>query len=303
MKFDIVLQQVLILFIILLIGFIGGKANVLDRNATRVMTNLLLFISSPMLVLRAFLFEYSAERLRNAGLVFAVGLLLIVIAVVVSKFLYMGFSEAMRPVLRFTAVFSNCGYMGLPLMKAIFGDEGVFYGSFYIILFQMTLWSYGLMMFGDKGGIRWKKIFLNPSMVAIYVGIGIFVLRIPVPDTIRLAAGSVGDMTMPLSMLIVGALISTEKLSSVFSDLRVYFASAVRLILMPLIGWGVTTLLHMPGITGAVLVTALAMPAATNTAIFAEYNGKDSVTGSKIVAVSTLLAIATAPVLIAWAAG
>lgn len=302
MQFEIVLNQVLILFIILFIGFIGGKRNVLDKNATKVLSTVLLQITAPMLVLRSFFIPFSSERIVNAGIVFAGGLLIFVTSITLSKLMYARFSDEIQPVMRFTAIFSNCAYMGLPLLKAVYGDEGVFYGSFYIVLFQMFLWSYGVMMFGGTAKGAWKKVLVNPSLLAIYTGLLIFVLQIPVPSVLKTALGAVGDMTMPLSMLIVGALISSAPFRSIFSDWRVYLASFVRLLLMPLIGYGIVTFLGLPGITGAVLVTALAMPAAANTAIFTEYNNKDAVFASKCVAVSTLFAIVTVPAVISFIA-
>ncbi len=299
MRFEIVLNQVLILFLILLVGYVAARAKILDGPAVRKLSEVLLYVASPMLVFKSFIFEFSMERLANAGWVVLASGTFFLITVFLSKVMFARFSERVNPVLRFTAIFSNCGYMGLPMMKALYGDDGVFYGSFYIVMFHIILWTFGVRIFGqdaETGG--WKKIFLNPSILAVYIGMAVFVLQIPVPGVMEGAVKAVGDMTMPLSMLIIGAVISTAKPKEIFNDPKVYLASSIRLIIMPLLALLLTRLVGLPALPSAVIVTAVAMPAAANITIFAEMFNKDSVFASKCVSVSTLLSILTAPVII-----
>jgi predicted permease len=299
MRFEIVLNQVLILFLILLVGYVGARVGILDTPAIRKMSEILLYITSPLLVFKSFFFTFSVERLANAGWVVAISLVFFLLSTLISRLIYAPFPEKVNPVMRFTAIFSNCGYMGLPMLKALFGDDGVFYGSFYIVMFHMVLWTVGIRIFGVGGTAGgWKKVFLNPAIIAVYCGMVVFLLQIPVPDVVKGAAQAVGDMTMPLSMLIIGAVISTAKPKEIFNDPKVYLTSAVRLIAMPLLALLLTRLLHIPHMPAAILVTALAMPAAANITIFSEMFGKDSIFASKCVSVSTLLSILTVPVIL-----
>ena len=214
-----------------------------------------------------------------------------------SKLIYKPFSDKVNPVMRFTAIFSNCGYMGLPMMKALYGDDGVFYGSFYIVVFHIILWTIGIRIFSGEGG-GWKKVLLNPAVIAVYLGMAVFVLQLPVPEVVVGSVKAIGDMTMPLAMLIIGAVLSTAKLNEVFTDPKVYLTSFVRLIAMPLLALVLTRVAGLPAMPSAVLVTAVAMPAAANITIFAEMFEKDSIFASKCVSVSTLLSILTAPLII-----
>lgn len=300
MRFEIVLNQVLILFLILLVGYVAAKAKILDSPTIRKLSEILLYVASPMLILNSFLFEFSMERLTNAGWVILASGGFFLFSVGLSKLMFLRFNEKVNPVLRFTAIFSNCGYMGLPMMMALYGEDGVFYGSFYIIMFHITLWTLGVRIFGVGGAQTggWKKILLNPSLIAVYVGMIIFVARIPMPQVVVGAVSAVGNMTMPLSMLIIGAVLSQAKLGTVFNDPKVYLASAVRLVVMPLLALLLARLVGLPVLPSAVLVTAVAMPAAANITIFAEMFDKDSVFASKCVSVSTLLSILTAPLII-----
>lgn len=299
MRYEIVLNQVLILFLILLIGYVAARAKILDGPAVKVLSSLLLFVASPMLVFKSFLFEFSLEKLANAGWVVLAAWAFFLVTVLLSKLIFKPFPDRVNPVMRFTAIFSNCGYMGLPMMKALYGDDGVFYGSFYIVVFHMVLWSIGIRIFGvgsGKGG--WRKVFLNPAIIAVYLGMTVFVCRIPVPEVAVGAIRAVGDMTMPLAMLIIGAVISTAKPREILTDPKVYLASFVRLVAMPLLALMLTRLAHLPAMPSAILVTATAMPAAANITIFAEMFEKDSVFAAKCVSVSTLLSIVTAPLII-----
>ncbi len=299
MRFEIVLNQVLILFLILLVGYVGARVSILDMPAVRKLSEILLYVASPLLVFKSFFFTFSLERLANAGWVVVISLVFFLLSTLISKLIYAPFPEKVNPVMRFTAIFSNCGYMGLPMLKALFGDDGVFYGSFYIVMFHMILWTVGIRIFGVGGAAGgWKKIFLNPAIIAVYCGMIVFVLQIPVPAVVKGAAQAVGDMTMPLSMLIIGAVLATAKPKEILNDPKVYLTSAVRLIAMPLLALLLTRLLNIPHMPAAILVTAVAMPAAANITIFAEMFGKDSIFASKCVSVSTLLSILTAPIII-----
>ncbi len=302
MNFEIVLNQVLILLIILIIGVVAGKTGVIAGSAPKKLSALLLYVTSPMMVLGSFFFEYSAEKMRNGLMVLFFGAAVYLFSILLSGIIYRKHDSSIKPILRFTAVFSNCGFMGLPMMKALFGDEGVFLGSFYIVAFNLFIWTFGLAMFSEIKGQENRrkslmKALLNPAMIAVYVGIVIFVFQIPVPSAIKIATEYVGDMTMPLSMLIIGALISTSKISALLNDIRPYYASAVRLIIVPLMVYGILSLIGLPQMVVAVIVTAAAMPVAANTTIFAEMFEKDSVFASKTVALSTILSILTIPLI------
>jgi len=303
MNFEIVLGQVLILLIIMIVGVIAGKAGIIADGASKKFSELLLYVTNPMLVLGSFFFEYSAEKLKNGLLVLLIATGFYFVSIFLSSLLFKGFDKNVKPIMRFSAVFSNVAFIGLPMMKALYGQDGVFLGSFNIVAFNIFVWTFGYAMYGDVregGGIGklLKKALLNPAVIAVYVGIIVFVFRIPVPKAIKSAVGYIGDMTMPLSMLIIGALISTAKIKDLVNDIKVYYVAAVRLILMPLIAYGILYLIGVPGIIRSVVVTALAMPVAATTTIFADLFDKDAVFASKAVMLSTILSVITAPLIV-----
>lgn len=303
MNFSVVLNQVLILFVIMIVGAVAGKTGVIADGASKKLSELLLYVTSPFMVLSSFFFEYSQEKMRNGLLVLLYGSGFFLFSILVSSLLYRKYDSNVKTILRFTAVFPNCGFMGLPMMKALYGAEGVFLGSFYVVAFNLFVWTFGFAMFSGikgKGGFwgSMKKALLNPSLVAVYAGVIIYIFQIPIPGFIVDAVNYVGDMTLPLSMLIIGALISTVKMSSILNDLKVYYASAVRLLILPLTAYGIFCLMGIPKMVMSVVVTAVAMPIAANTTIFAEMFDKDSVFASKTVTLSTILSIITTPLIV-----
>jgi len=303
MKFDIVLNQVVILFIIMIAGIAAAKAGIISYGVSKKLSELLLYVSSPMMVLSSFFFEYSLDKLLDALLVFALGSIFFILTIILSKVLFTGSDEKKKPILRFAIAFPNSGFIGLPMLKALFGNDGVFYGSFYVIAFNIFAWTLGITMFnGGKGGKEavktLKKALLNPVIIAVYIGLVIFVLRIPIPGAVKEAVDYMGNMTLPLSMLIVGSLISTVKFKTLFSDIKVYYVSFIRLIAVPLLAYFLMSFAGLPQIPVSIVVTALAMPAATSTTIFANIFDKDEVFASKIVIFSTLFSILTAPLIV-----
>ncbi len=300
MDFTVILTQVLILFIILFVGFLAGRSGIIDSIASKKLSELLMYVTAPMLVLNGFFIEFTKERLIMLLWLIGFSIIMFALTIFLAKLIYMKFPDNVNPVLQFTAIFSNCGYMGIPMMKALYGEEGVFYGSFYLVIFNILLWSYGFVLFGGKGS-KWqvtKKILTNPTFIAVYIGLVVFFLGIKLPKAVTGAVSAMGDMTMPLSMLIIGAVMSTVRFDKIFTDWRAYLSSFVRLVLMPLAAVLLAKLLRVPELPAAIVVTALTMPSAAATTIFAEMYDKDSAFASKCVSISTLFSIVTAPLIL-----
>jgi len=295
----VVATQVATLFIVIIIGFIARKTNIITEDMTGKLSNFLLLITQPMLIISSFDFEFSQDIMINALLVLAMSVLIHVLAILVGMIVYKKYPARVRSVLKFFTVFSNCGYMGFPVLDSLFGSIGVFYGALYVIPFNVFSMSYGILVFtgkSDKDTI--KKILTHPAIISVGIGMVMFLLNIKLPEAIANAVSMVGSMTSPLSMLIVGALLAGIPFRKMFKGSEVYIGSAVRLILMPLMVYGILKLFNLPEIVFRVSVTLSAMPAAASTAIFAERYGGDSELGSRCVSISTIFSIITIPLIV-----
>ncbi|NLW56501.1 MAG: AEC family transporter [Firmicutes bacterium] len=295
----VVINQVLILFLIMLIGFIARKREFITATGTQDLTRLLLYVTCPLTIFTSFQFEYSRAMLVGAGQVFAFSITFHLIALLISFPLFFRYPEPVRRVLRFTTIFANCGFMGFPLLQSIYGKSGVFYGSFYVMGFTLFVWTVGIRIFiGKQDGSPWKKVFTNPNLIALCLGLGTFVLPVKLPLPIYSALEIVGAMNTPLSMLLVGVTLTEVKLRELFTGLAVYYGSFVRLLLVPFIALLITNLFSLPPIVQGVSVLLTATPAAALTTAFAaKYNG-DTHLSSRLVLLSTIFSIITLPFIV-----
>jgi hypothetical protein len=298
MNTSTILNQILTLFIIMVTGIAARKAGIINEQVNKKLSEILLHITSPALIFSSFLFEFSTEKLANAAYVFGFGFIFFIFSILLSMLLFLKHDREVKPVMSAVAVFSNCGYMGFPLLEAVLGKEGVFYGSIYVVVFNIFLWTYGSVIYSGQRSLKTvKNAFISPSMIAVYLGALVFVFQVPLPLPIEKAAESVGSMTMPLAMLIIGAIIAQADVRKVFVGINVYYSTLVRLLVMPLAGLGLSKLLQLPDVASAVCVIALATPAAVATAVFAEKYDRDSLLASKCVTVSTALSLVTIPLI------
>lgn len=293
-----IFEQVTVLFFIMIVGMIAAKLNIIDGHVRKKLSDLLLYITSPFLVTASFNFEFSTDMLKNAGIVLAFAIAIHFFAVFLGMILFAKYSPSKQKVLKFILVFSNCGFMGFPILESMFGKIGVFYGSIYNVVFQGFIWTYGVILFtGNRKQTSLTKVLLHPGVISVFVGMILFLFSIKLPSPILNTLELVGGMTAPLSMLIVGALLAEADFRTVFSGLEVYYGSIVRLIIIPIITIIALKLIGLDKELLRVCVLLIAMPAAANTVIFAEKYDADSILASRCVALSTIFSIITIPII------
>lgn len=299
MGIKVIVNQVIVLFIIILIGLYARKRNIITADMTGKLSNLLLQVTQPLLIVSSFQFELSSDMLKNAILILASSVFIHLISMLMAKIIYIRFPKRIQSVLKYITVFSNCGFMGFPVLESVFGSTGVFYGALYVIPFNVLALSYGTMVFtGKRDKDTFKKILTHPIIISVAVGMVLFLFQIQLPRPISEAIAMVGSMTSPLSMLIVGCLLADVPFRELFIGKEVYIGSAVRLIILPLLVYGILQLLPLPKVVFQVCVILTAMPAAANTAIYAEKFDGDAMLASRLISISTILSIFTIPLIL-----
>lgn len=299
MDITVIVNQVVVLFLIILVGFYARKRDIVTADMTGKLSTLLLQVTQPLLIISSFQFELSPDRLRNALLVLASSMFIHLFSMFLGKFLYLRFPKRTQNVLKYVTVFSNCGFMGFPVLESVFGSIGVFYGALYVIPFNILALSYGTMVFtgsGDKD--TFKKILTHPIIISVAVGMVLFLFQIQLPKPIYEAISMVGSMTSPLSMLIVGCLLANVPFRELFKGREIFVGSVVRLIILPLMVYGILRLIPMPQEVLQASVILTAMPAAANTAIYAEKFEGDAMLASRLISISTILSIFTIPLIL-----
>ena len=284
----------------MLTGFFAKKRDIINKETRKKLSEMLVRITLPAMIIYSYNQEFSSELLQKSWIMIVYSFAIHIFTIIISTFIFNKFKKDTKNVLKFIIIYSNCGYMGLPILEALYGKTGIFYASIYITAFNIFTWTNGVMIFtGEKDIKAFKKALINPGIIAVFIGMIIFVFSVKFPYPILQTLEILGTMTTPLSMLIIGSLIADVKLKELFSGWELYYVTLIRLIILPLI---VLFVLKLAGIDDIVLlgacVTTAAMPAAANTAVFAErYNG-DSTFASRAVAFTTILSMVTIPAII-----
>lgn len=294
-----VINEVIILSLVMLVGAYARKRNIITEETKKSLSNLLENITLPFLLISSFNFSYSKDMVINAKTIFMYSIIIHVVLIFISKILTFKYPENSQKVLRFVTVFSNCGFMGYPVLEGLFGKIGIFYGAIYNIPFNIFMLSAGVMIYTGKKDLKTLKyILVHPAIIATVCGLLMFIFKIKLPYSIQTTFSVVGSMTTPLSMIIVGAMLAEVKFKQLFKGSLVYYASFLRLILVPFLTLSILKLLHADRLLLQVSVVIEAMPAAVLGSILAERYGADSSLASRSVFITTVISMITIPIVV-----
>ena len=302
-SFCLVAKQVAILFMLMGIGAACNKAGLLKEEAVKGIVNLLLLVVTPCLIISAFQRDYDASMAAGLcqTLAYAAGFHLL--AILLARLLVRHPEKPGERVLRFSVIFSNAGFMAIPLQQAILGMDGVFYGAAIIAVFNLIVWSYGLvLMNGRLSDIRLRQILINPGIIGVLFGVTLFLASIRLPGIIASVTHSMAQLNTPLAMIVIGYYLAEAKIGRLFTCPAAYTAIALRLLAVPLAVIGTIKLIgHTDRTVAITTVIAASAPVAAMTTMFASRFRQDTALSVGIVAVTTLLSILTMPLIVAWA--
>lgn len=306
MNFTALMSTIGTLFLLLVVGFIWGKAKILDGVSTEKLSAAVLKIGQPFMIIGSFFgLEYTAENLKIGFIILAMGLVLHVIMAVVSYFLAKPVREMdERKLSEYSMFFSNCGFVGFPILYSLMGDVGLFYGAFYLVSFNLFIWTWGILILArGRSDIKVtpRKILLNFGTLPCVIGILLFSLRIPVPEVVEELASYLGGLCTPLSMLICGANIARRSLKKMLLSGKVYWVCAVKLIIMPLLVTFGTWAVGLPDYMVVFACVMSAMPCPTSVTMFGELYNVSPGYAAELVGSSTLLSTATILPVVAFA--
>lgn len=298
MSINIVLNKVISLFLIMLIGVYGSKKKIITEEVNKGLTNILINITLPIMVISSFIFDYDEEIKKNVIKAFYYSGITILITTFISYIFLKPVKSDKKFILQFANVFSNCGFVGFPIINSIYGTEGVVYASIFNMFFTIYVWTYGVLLFTGK--INKKeiiKVLKNPSVIAVYLGIFIFTFKINIPGALKSTMDLIGGMTSPLSMIIVGVILTKVDFKKYLKDFNIYYSSSLKLIVLPMVLLGLFRLLKINSIVSNTMVLLTAMPAAAMTSILAENYNNEKEYASMIVFITTLLSLLSFPII------
>ncbi len=305
-------KQVAILYIIVAVGVFTDKIHLYTEKTAKACTGLLFYVITPAVIVTSFLeIEYDPTRTKKLFIAIGCGLLMHLIASLLSIPCFNKGDKNKNSVFKYAAVHGNCGYMSLPLVNAMFGAEGVFYLSAAIITsFQICSFTYGVyLMSGDKNSGKgktefdFKKIILNPGVLSVLVGLPLYLLRVPTPEIITKPLGFIAGMNTPLAMLMFGTYIANTNFKTILSEKKILGVGFLKLIILPAIMLGVCKLMGLSGVLASTLILASSAPSANNTVMFAAQYDKDTGLAAQTVAAVSFASIVTMPAMTAIAMG
>lgn len=300
-NFIMITQQVLVLFVLIAVGFFCGKKGILNDLSSRRITDIVLYVVTPCVMITAFQREFSFELVGKIITATVCAALILAGSILVSVLVFRNKDESRRKVLQFSVIFSNCGFMSLPLQKAILGDDGWFYGSVFVAVFNIFVWTYGLVsMSGDRKQLSLKKLAFNPGIFGVVVAIILFVCKINLPYIISQPIAYLSDLNTPLPMLIIGFYLSKADFKKAFTDMGIYAAVAVRLLVIPVISAIVMSLFRIDSTIIVAFIIASSAPTAATTTMFAAKFSRDVDLSVGVVASTTVVSVVTMPLVVAF---
>ena len=298
MLISILLRQIAIMALLAAVGVYLSRKGFLSPQGTKDLGAILLRVIIPCVIVKSYITEFSRERLLELALSAGLALIGFILAMVIS---YLVFGKRRR-LENFAASFCNAGFIGIPLAQAIIGEEGVFYIAASVALLNLFQWTYGVYIMADrKDAISAKTIAKNPVVIAIVIGVVLFVSQIPVPGIVTSTLGYIAGMNTPVAMILMGTYMAKLPWRKLL-DKRAYGCVLLRLVVIPAVVLAVFWALPISNPTVALAAyLAAATPVGANICVFAQQYDCDYEFSVVTVCLSTVLSIVTVPLMVSLA--
>lgn len=294
-SFLTLLNQVGSMFVMMLVGYVVYQAKLVNDESVAHLSNVVLYVAAPALTIVSLQEKFDFQLLINAGWAFLLSCVVMGIGAIVSQVVY----GSKEPLSHFGVIFSNNGFVGIPLVQNLLGTECVFYVSVCIAATTLLAWTYGVVLIsGDKREVSLKRVISNPAIVALVVGFIFFLLSFELPAPIEIACTSLANCNTGMAMFVLGCYLAQTNLRLVLKDLRIYKVALLRLVIVPLLFLGLFVLLPHGMIDYQVemsIYIAFATPCAAMVAMLSQKFGANYMYGASIVSLTTLISMATMP--------
>ena len=296
-------EQMVLLFVLIFVAYIASKVGLLPKNSNKVIADLVVNITNPATILYAV--GTSSHALSNGAVLGILGLTIVVLGG--QMLLGSGYTKALRlkadtaGVYRFMLVFSNCGFLGYPVLRALYGGEAVFVASMYVLIFQILSFTYGVRQISAGSAASREfdiKKFCTPMVITSLLALILYLTNVRFHPMVLETLSLLDRITSPASMLVIGCVLASYPLKTIFGRWHVYLFCVIRLIVIPVIVWAILRLFITDSLILGVMVVLSAMPAATNTVLLTAKYGGDEPTAASGLFLSTLLSLITLPVLL-----
>ena len=298
MLISILLRQIAIMALLMAVGILLSRRGFLSPQGTKDLGAILLRIIIPCVIVKSYITTYSRERLLELALSAGLALAAFILAMGIAYLVY----GKRRRIENFASAFCNAGFIGIPLAQAVIGDEGVFYMAASVALLNLFQWTYGVyIMIDRRDSISAKTIAKNPVVIAIVIGIALFLSRLPVPGIVTSTLGYIAGMNTPVAMILMGTYMAKLPWRKLL-DKRAYGCVLFRLVIIPAVVLLVFWALPISNQNVALAAyLAAATPVGANICVFAQQYDCDYEFSVVTVCLSTVLSIVTVPLMVSLA--
>ncbi|MBE7017073.1 MAG: AEC family transporter [Ruminococcaceae bacterium] len=292
-------SRLIVLFIYILVGFIAAKVRKIESDTVKKVNTVLLYIGQPAMIISSVLDTRLTMSVGDIGELF---LLAVIMQLLLLLFAYIFIpifvrKKADRGLFKFMAAFGNVGFMGFPIVSALYGPDAVFLAAICIIPFFLSTYSIGIVMVkgGTKGEKLGWKFLLNPALISTFAAVALFFLKLPLPTEVLEAASGLAGILIPLSMVCIGANLGMNRPSELIADWRMFALSFLKLIICPILIFIICRIFVSNEVYLGILVVSAAMPSAVLASMFSTEYGADVNVASRGVFITTLLSLVTIP--------
>ncbi len=301
LNFQVVITQIMALFMLIGVGYFLRKNKYLNNQDTSTISRIVIDVILPAQLISALQINITDKMFENFISLFFYWIIFYFFLVIFSYFFsnLIPISKNKKNVFKFSLIFGNVGYMGLPIIGKIFPESGIFFGSVGLVVFNILLWTYGINLFMQKNlnkNSNLRNIF-NNGFIAIIIGLFFMLTNLRIPTPLMNALNMLGDAVFPLAMVVIGSSLASIKISGIFTDISIIIYSILKLLLIPL---GVLIILKQFNVVDpikSILVLQTAMPAAAVGVIFAERYEGNYVFAAETLFLSTLSAAFSIPII------
>ena len=291
------LNAQMILLVYLAVGMYCMKVGLIDRDSKEKLVDIILRITLPCMIFNSFNNPLTPEVMKQTALILVVAVSISILSFLLGKVIYNKYPQKKKSILQYCTLVNNSGFLGMPMVSAVYGSEGLFAASIFIIPNRIFMWTAGLAMFTTADfRTKCKNILLNPCIVTVFLGIARRMTGFPVPEFLDTAIANTGAVTTPLSMMVIGTMLIGVPWKKLLEP-SIFRLAFVRLIALPLVALFILNLIDAQPLLAGVSLILTGRPAGSTSALLAAKYGADEDYASRCIVTTTIMSLATIPVL------
>lgn len=293
-----IIFQMITLFIMMFAGYLAARAGLITPNFRRGLSSLVLSTAFPCCIVSSVLQSGGAPSDMIVALGVSVAFFALMIALAAALVRVVPTPKPERNLDQLMLVFTNLAFMGIPIIQAFYGAQGVAMLSMFLLVFNFLVFTYGVMLVSGNGGINLRQL-VNPGVVSALIALFFGLTGWHLPAPVESALSSIGSVNTPMAMMVIGSSLAHSDIRAAFSNPRLYRVNLLRLIVMPLVFIGLALIVPIDRMLAGICVIVAAMPIAGNCSMLSDIYTPEDMTASHATIVSTLLSGVTLPLLVA----